>query len=77
MYKSEVLGEVGVRHDPRTRVENLQLQAQNIQRKLDTAEKLERTGRGPSKSKIANLRFQLGQVVGKLSEFPTRPSVYV
>lgn len=77
MYKSEVLVEVGVRNDPRTRVERLQEQAKNIQLKLDRAEQLKKSGRGPSESKTANLQYQLGRIMGKLSEFPTLPWVHV
>jgi len=78
MYKTEELvSQVGVRIDPRTRVERLQEQATHIQLKLGRAEKLKESGRGPSPSKLANLKFQLGRIMGKLSAVPTTPEVYV
>ena len=69
MFKTEKLvAEVGVRVDPRTRVERWQEQVQGISRSL---------GKNPPPNKRASLRFQLETLMAKLAAVPTMPSAYV
>lgn len=68
MYKSEVLVEVDVRSDPKTRVARWQEQVEGIQRRL---------GKNPSPNKRCSLEFQLQHLMGKLSAVPASPQVYV